>query len=67
MTLEEAKKLAVIALTVDNGCIVCINNFVEELNEAFSEFTWTVIDTIDSCADADSGVKVDVVLKALES
>lgn len=40
MTLEEAQKLASIAITVDGGCLVCVHNVVEALNEAFPEFVW---------------------------
>ncbi len=44
MTLEEARKIAAIAGTVDGGCAGCCEDVVERLNSAFPEFAWTVLD-----------------------
>jgi hypothetical protein len=40
MTLEEARKLATIADTVDGGCEYCVMSVVRQLNEEFPDFEW---------------------------
>jgi len=50
MTLDEAKKIAVIAAWVDGGCSVCVGSVVAELNEKFPEFVWT-FDSDKMCSD----------------
>ena len=40
MTLEEAQKLAMISLTIHDGCPGCVASFTDELNKAFPEFEW---------------------------
>ena len=42
MTLEEARKVADIISTADNGCSHCVSNLQERLKIAFPEFTWTL-------------------------
>ena len=39
-TLEEAKKVASIIETADNGCSVCVYYLVELANKIFPEFIW---------------------------
>ena len=41
MTLDEARKVAHVAGTADDGCPVCVGSMVDELNEAFPEFVWS--------------------------
>lgn len=40
MTLDEAKRVAEVCATVDNGCVVCVRNMVDELNKEFPEFAF---------------------------
>ena len=40
MTREEAKKIAAICSTADNGCAFCVYALMEQLVEAFPEFEW---------------------------
>ena len=44
MTLEEAKKVAEIASTADDGCFICVRELKRELEEAFPEFVWGFVD-----------------------
>lgn len=40
MTLDEAKKVALICCQADGGCSVCVSAHVENLNAMFPEFKW---------------------------
>jgi hypothetical protein len=40
MTLEEAKKVANVCKTADNGCPTCVGNICDMLNKVFTEFNW---------------------------
>ena len=40
MTLEEAKKMAAIAMTADGGCVGCVTDMFNRLQKTFPEFTW---------------------------
>jgi hypothetical protein len=40
MTLDEAKKIATIIVTADNGCQYCVDDLVKHLNSDFPEFKW---------------------------
>lgn len=40
MTLLDAKRLARILVTADNGCPVCVRALTEQANKEFPEFTW---------------------------
>ena len=44
MNLEEAERLAALAEMIDDGCVTCIRNFVERLNETFPDFVWEAIE-----------------------
>lgn len=39
MTREEAEKIAAVILTADGGCVVCIRDLANELNQ--SNLGWT--------------------------
>lgn len=41
MTLEEARSIAAIASTADNGCFVCAVRLMVQLQAAFPAFVWT--------------------------
>lgn len=45
MTLEEARKVAMIIINADNGCPVCVERLVEKAQEIFPEFKWTFNET----------------------
>lgn len=40
MTLEEAKKVALICEEADGNCASCVHGLAELLQEAFPEFNW---------------------------
>ena len=40
MTIEEAKKIAEIAMTADGNCSNCARDLFEQLEESFPEFPW---------------------------
>ena len=40
MDIEDAKKIARIAGTVDDGCPGCVDEVVDKLKIAFPQFTW---------------------------
>ncbi|MFY0633633.1 MAG: hypothetical protein JXQ91_07470 [Vannielia sp.] len=44
MTLDDARKMCPIMATVDSGCSVCVEGIVDEMNEAFPSFRWTIDD-----------------------
>jgi hypothetical protein len=44
MTLYEARRIAAIAATADNGCGECVKDIVLQLNEQFPEFKWEMVD-----------------------
>lgn len=44
MTLYEAKIIGRIVSSADSGCPSCIRSLLDQLNEAFPEFTWNFDD-----------------------
>jgi hypothetical protein len=40
MTLEEAKKVAAICSTADDGCPYCVKDLCNQLALAFPQFEW---------------------------
>lgn len=44
MTLDEAKTIAAICSTADNGCSVCVKDLCLQLNDAFPQYRWTIDD-----------------------
>jgi hypothetical protein len=44
MTLEEAKIVGSIIACADGGCSVCVSELVDQCNEAFPKFKWTMND-----------------------
>jgi hypothetical protein len=41
MNLEDAQKLCPIIAEVDDGCSVCVQEFINELNRMFPNLIWT--------------------------
>ena len=44
MTLEEAKIVGSIIACADGGCSVCVQELVDQCNESFPAFIWTMND-----------------------
>lgn len=40
MTLEEARKIALVCGTADHGCESCVHGLSVKLNKIFPEFNW---------------------------
>ena len=40
MTLDEAKKVALIISTADSGCPGCVDDLTKQMQEAFPEYQW---------------------------
>jgi len=62
MTLEEAKKVAAIASTADNGCPTCVSALAAKLMKAFPKFNWEHIPWYDDQNDGDEET-IKVTLK----
>lgn len=47
MTLDEAKKIALIARTADGGCPGCVMSLAQALEAAFPQFVWEFVEDWD--------------------